>query len=56
MAFFDDIGKKITQTGQSALQKTKELADVTRLNDHRLKGGGFPRLATESRMLRLKPL
>lgn len=32
MAFLDEIGKKISQTGQSALQKTKELADVTRLN------------------------
>ena len=32
MAFFDDIGKKISQAGTGALQKTKELADVTRIN------------------------
>lgn len=32
MAFFDDIGKKITQAGTGALQKTKELADVARIN------------------------
>lgn len=32
MAFFDDLGKKITQAGQSAVQKTKEVADIARLN------------------------
>lgn len=32
MAFFDDIGKKITQAGTGALQKTKEMADVARIN------------------------
>lgn len=32
MAFFDELGKKITQGGQVALQKTKDMADVARLN------------------------
>lgn len=32
MAFFDGIGKKISQTGQSAVQKTKEMADVVKIN------------------------
>lgn len=32
MAFFDNIGKKISQTGQSAIQKTKQMADVAKLN------------------------
>lgn len=32
MAFFDNIGKKISQTGQMAVQKTKEMADVAKLN------------------------
>lgn len=32
MAFFDDIGKRISQTGQSAVQKTKEMADVAKIN------------------------
>lgn len=32
MAFFDEIGKKISQTGQKAVQKTKEMADVAKLN------------------------
>lgn len=32
MAFFDEIGKKITQTGQGVVQKTKDLADVAKLN------------------------
>lgn len=32
MAFFDEIGKKITQTGQKAVQKTKDIADITKLN------------------------
>lgn len=32
MAFFNEIGKKISQTGQSAVQKTKEMADVAKLN------------------------
>jgi len=32
MAFFDDIGKKITQAGTDAMHKTKELADVARIN------------------------
>ncbi len=32
MAFFDSIGKKISQTGQAAVQKTKQMADVAKLN------------------------
>ncbi len=32
MAFFDDLGKKISKAGQSAVQKTKELADIAKLN------------------------
>lgn len=32
MAFFDDISKKITQTGQSAVQKTRDMTEVARLN------------------------
>lgn len=32
MAFFDNFGKKISQVGQSTLQKTKEIADIAKLN------------------------
>lgn len=32
MAFFDDLGKKISQAGQNAVQKGKELADIARIN------------------------
>lgn len=32
MAFFDDIGKKITNAGQEVVQQTKNLTDTTRLN------------------------
>lgn len=32
MAFFDDIGKKISQAGQTTVQKTKDAVDVARLN------------------------
>lgn len=32
MAFFDDLGKKISQAGQTAVQKTKEMADIAKLN------------------------
>lgn len=32
MGFFDDIGKKISETSQGAVQKAKEIADVTKLN------------------------
>ena len=31
MAFFDELGKKLTQATQSAKQKGKEIADVTKL-------------------------
>lgn len=32
MAFFDDLGKKITQTGQGVVQKTKDTAETIKLN------------------------
>ena len=32
MAFLDNVSKKLTQAGQGALQKTKEIADSSRLN------------------------
>ena len=32
MAFFEQIGKKLTDAGQGVAQQTKNLADVTRLN------------------------
>lgn len=32
MAFFDDLGKKISNAGQTAVQKTKEMADIARIN------------------------
>lgn len=32
MAFFDELGKKISQAGQNAVQKGKELADIAKLN------------------------
>ena len=32
MAFFEDLGKKITQTGQDVVQKTKDTAEVIKLN------------------------
>lgn len=32
MAFYDELGKKISKTGQGAIQKTKEFAEITRLN------------------------
>lgn len=32
MAFLDDFGKKISQASQSTLQKTREMADVAKLN------------------------
>ncbi len=32
MAFFDELGKKISQAGQSAVQKGKEIADIARIN------------------------
>lgn len=34
MAFFDDLGKMITQTGQDAVNKTKEVAEVAKLNSN----------------------
>lgn len=32
MAFFDDLGKKLSQAGQSTIQKTKEIAEVAKFN------------------------
>ena len=32
MAFFDDLGKKISQAGQAVSQKSKDFSDVSKLN------------------------
>ncbi len=32
MAFFDDLGKKLTQAGQAVSQKTKDITEVAKLN------------------------
>jgi len=32
MAFFDDLGKKLSQAGQSVAQKTKDFTEVSKLN------------------------
>ena len=32
MAFLDDLGRRISQTGQTALQKTKDMTDVAKIN------------------------
>lgn len=32
MAFFDDLGKKVSEAGQKTIQKTKEFSDTSRLN------------------------
>lgn len=32
MAFFDDLGKKLSQAGQTAVQKTKEMTEIARIN------------------------
>jgi hypothetical protein len=32
MAFFEDLGKKVSQTGQDAIKKTKILAETTKIN------------------------
>ena len=32
MGFFDDFGKKSSSAGQEAIAKTKELADVAKIN------------------------
>lgn len=34
MAFFDDLGKKISYAGQTAVQKTKDMTDLARLNEN----------------------
>lgn len=33
MAFFDQLGQKLTQTSQDAVKKTKDMAEVVRLNN-----------------------
>lgn len=32
MAFFDELGKKVSQAGQAAVEKTKEMAAVSKIN------------------------
>ena len=32
MAFFDELGAKLSKTGQMTMQKANELADITKLN------------------------
>ncbi len=32
MAFFEDLGKKLTSAGQAVAQKTKEVAEIAKLN------------------------
>ena len=32
MSFFNDLGRKVSEAGQSAIKKTKELSDTNRLN------------------------
>jgi len=32
MAFFDELGKKITKTSQGAIQKTKDMTEIAKLN------------------------
>ena len=32
MAFFENIGKKISSTGQNAVNKAKEVAEVSKIN------------------------
>lgn len=32
MPFFNDLGKKLSQAGQSAIQKTKDMTDTVKLN------------------------
>ena len=34
MAFFDDLGRKLTQAGQTAVEKTKKVADIAKLNSY----------------------
>lgn len=33
MAFFDQVGQKLTRTSQEAVKKTKDMAEVVRLNN-----------------------
>lgn len=34
MAFFDDLGKKLSIAGQTAVEKTKKVADIAKLNSY----------------------
>lgn len=34
MSIFDELGKKITETGRNAVQKTKEMTDVSKMNSY----------------------
>lgn len=34
MGFFDEVGKKISTAGQDAIAKTKDFADITKLNSN----------------------
>ena len=34
MSFFDELGKRISQAGQNAMQKTKDFSDITKLNSN----------------------
>ena len=34
MAFFDDLGKKISYAGQTAVQKTKDMTELAKLNEN----------------------
>jgi rubrerythrin len=33
MGLFDDVGKKFTETGSNAIQKTKDMAETVRINN-----------------------
>ena len=36
MAFFEDLGKKLTKVGEAAAEKTKEVAEFTKVNEKNL--------------------
>ena len=31
-SFFEELGKKVTQTSQEAMKKTKDLAEIAKIN------------------------
>ena len=52
MSFFESIGKKLSKTGQSAVQRTKSMADGARLNallaeEEKKLGNGYSRLGKQ---------